>query len=75
MKSMELKWGLTVQPPYEAAANAVIANPEVLHKYESEDGDDVYYLADTNEFVVVSVDGYLRTYFEPSAGMAYYERQ
>ena len=71
MKSMEFDSAAA----YEAAANAVIANPEVLHKYESEDGDDVYYLADTNEFVVVSVDGYLRTYFEPSAGMAYYERQ
>ena len=70
-----IEMGFDSAAAYEAAANAVIANPEVLHKYESEDGDDVYYLADTNEFVVVSVDGYLRTYFEPSAGMAYYERQ
>lgn len=70
-----VEMGFDSAAAYEAAANAVIANPEVLHKYESEDGDDVYYLADTNEFVVVSVDGYLRTYFEPSAGMAYYERQ
>ena len=70
-----IEMGFDSAAAYEAAANAVIANPEVLHKYESEDGDDVYYLADTNEFVVVSVDGYLRTYFEPSAGMAYSERQ
>lgn len=70
-----IEMGFDSAAAYEAAANAVIANSEVLHKYESEDGDDVYYLADTNEFVVVSVDGYLRTYFEPSAGMAYYERQ
>lgn len=60
---------------YEAGANAVIQDPDVLHKTEAEDGDDVYYLEDTNEFVIVSTDGYLRTYFKPEDGIAYYERQ
>ena len=32
----------------------------VLHKIEEEDGDDVYYLEETNEFVIVSTDGYIR---------------
>ncbi len=60
---------------YEAAASKVVNNPDALHKIEQEDGDDIYYLEDTNEFVVVSKDGYLRTYFKPSAGKKYYDRQ
>ncbi len=60
---------------YEAAANQVIQNPDVLHKLEAEDGDDVYYLEATNEFVVVSTDGYIRTYFNPDSGIDYFNRQ
>ena len=60
---------------YEAAASAVVNNPEALHKIEKEDGDDVYYVEETNEFVVVSTDGYIRTYFLPSSGKRYYDRQ
>ena len=60
---------------YEAAASAVVNNPESLHKTEAEDGDDVYYLEETNEFVVVSTDGYIRTYFLPDGGKAYFDRQ
>ena len=40
-----------------------------------ERGDDVYYLEETNEFVVVSTDGYIRTYFLPDGGKAYFDRQ
>ena len=50
---------------YEKAASAVVNNPDALHKTEKEDGDDVYYLKATNEFVIVSPDGYIRTYFNP----------
>ena len=60
---------------YEDAASDVVNNPNALHKTEKEDGDDVYYVEDTNEFVVVSSDGYIRTYFYPSAGIDYYNRQ
>ena len=60
---------------YEAAASAVVNNPDALHKIEAEDGDDVYYVESTNEFVVVSTDGYIRTYFLPSGGKAYFDRQ
>ena len=49
--------------------------PIALHKLEAEDGDDVYYLENTNEFVIVSTDGYIRTYFKPSRGMEYYNKQ
>ncbi|MBR0456418.1 MAG: hypothetical protein IJJ01_07085 [Firmicutes bacterium] len=60
---------------YLAAANAVIANPEALTKTEKEDGDMVYYVEDTNEFVVLSTDGYIRTYFNPDGGKGYFDRQ
>lgn len=60
---------------YEAGANRVIQSKDVLHKIEAEDGDDVYYVEDSNEFVIVSTDGYIRTYFKPSDGIDYYNRQ
>jgi pyocin large subunit-like protein len=60
---------------YEKAASDVINNPKALHKTEKEDGDTCYYIEETNEFVVLSKDGYIRTYFLPSAGKAYYDRQ
>ena len=60
---------------YVEGANKVINNKAALTKTEKEDGDFIYYVEKTNEFVVVSTDGYIRTYFKPSAGKAYYERQ
>ncbi len=67
--------GFSDAESYEQAAAAVVKSPEALHKIEKEDGDDVYYLESTNEFVIVSTDGYIRTYFLPSSGKSYYERQ
>ncbi len=60
---------------YEDGANDVINNPDALYKTEKEDGDGVYYLESTNEFVILSTDGYIRTYFRPSAGIDYFNRQ
>ena len=60
---------------YEKAASDVINNPNALSKREKEDNDWVFYIVETNEFVVLSVDGYIRTYFLPNAGKAYYDRQ
>lgn len=60
---------------YEVGASDVVNNSESLHKIEAEDGDDVYYLEDTNEFVIVSPAGYIRTYFKPDDGIDYYNRQ
>lgn len=70
-----IEMGFDSKESYEKAASDVINNPAALHKLEAEDGDYVYYLEDTNEFVILSQDGYIRTYFLPSAGKAYYERQ
>jgi len=70
-----IEMGFSSAKEYEEAASAVINNPKALHKTEAEDGDFVYYLEDTNEFVILSTDGYIRTYFNPSAGIDYYNRQ
>ena len=67
--------GFSSAEEYEDAASAVVNNPSALHKTEAEDGDDVYYVESTNEFVIVSTDGYIRTYFNPDAGIDYYNRQ
>lgn len=60
---------------YENGASDVINNPDALYKTEAEDGDGVYYIEETNEFVVLSTDGYIRTYFRPNAGIDYFNRQ
>lgn len=67
--------GFTSADEYEAGANVVIDNPNALHKTEKEDGDDVYYLEATNELVIVSTKGYIRTYFCPDAGIKYFNKQ
>ena len=67
--------GFSSAEEYLAAANAVVNSASALHKTEKEDGDDVYYLEATNEFVIVSTDGFIRTYFYPNAGIDYYNRQ
>ena len=67
--------GLSSSKEYEMSASDVVNNPESLHKTEKEDGDDVYYKENTNEFVVVSTDGYIRTYFNPDSGKKYFDRQ
>ncbi len=74
-KKHGIDMGFDSAEAYEAAANEVIHNPDALHKLEAEDGDDIYYLEETNEFVVVSTDGYIRTYFNPDKGIDYYNRQ
>lgn len=70
-----IEMGFKSESEYENAASNVVSNSEALHKTEAEDGDDVYYLEKTNEFVIVSTDGYIRTYFYPNDGINYFNRQ
>ncbi len=70
-----IEMGFSSPEEYLAAANAVIANPEALTKREKEDGDYLFYVEWTNEFVVLSTDGYIRTYFCPDSGKRYFDRQ
>lgn len=70
-----VEMGFATAQDYQAAASAVVNHKNALHKLEAEDGDDVYYLEESNEFVIVSTDGFIRTYFCPEAGIAYYHKQ
>ena len=70
-----IEMGFASAKEYEKAASAVVSDSRALHKLEKEDGDDVYYVEETNEFVIVSTDGYIRTYFYPRDGIEYFERQ
>lgn len=74
-KKHGVEMGFSSASAYEAAAGRVVENSSSLHKIEAKDGDDVYYLESTNEFVIVSTDGYIRTYFYPDDGIAYFNRQ
>lgn len=68
-------FGYKTAKEYEKGASDVINDPDALFKHESEDGDGVYYLEDSNEFVILSTDGYIRTYFRPNGGRKYFDKQ
>jgi len=70
-----IEMGFDSAESYEAAANEIINHPDTLHRIEEEDGDDVYYLEENNGFVIVSIDGYIRTFFYPEDGLEYFNRQ
>ena len=55
-------------------ANNMLAQSDLLIKTE-DDGDFLYYREATNEFAVLSGDGYIRTYFKPDNGIDYFNRQ
>lgn len=67
--------GFASAAEYEKAASDVINNPAALYKTEAEDGDGVFYIEETNEFVILSTDGYIRTYFCPDSGKKYFDKQ
>jgi hypothetical protein len=70
------EFGDITKEQYLELANELInsTSDRVLHKY-SEDGDYMYFDQDTNYFLVLSEDGYIRTFFIPSAGINYWNRQ
>lgn len=70
-----IEMGFETPEEYIEAANKVICNPDALHKLEAEDNDHVYFVEATNEFVVLSQDGYIRTYYIANGGIDYFNRQ
>ena len=69
-----IEMGFSSADEYRKAASDVINDPDALSKIEKEDGDTCYYIEATDEFVVLSTDGYIRTYFNPG-GKDYFDRQ
>ncbi len=60
---------------YVSGANAVISRPGNMSSLQN-DGDTQYLNPDTCEYVVVSRDQYIRTYFRPNRDcVRYFERQ
>lgn len=71
------EFGNITKEDYLRGANNLIrsGNPNLLTKFDKEDGDKLYYLESSNEFLVLSVDGYIRTYFKPDNGISYFNKQ
>lgn len=67
--------GFSSAEEYLAGANATINNSTAICKTQEEDGDKVYYVESTNDLVIVSTDGFIRTYFRPEERKEYFERQ
>lgn len=61
---------------YLKGADDLINNTsnDILTKTRT-NGDSIFYNPATNEFAVKSVDDYIRTYFKPSDGIDYFNRQ
>lgn len=68
------EFGEITKEEYLLNANELINSKSALTKTE-EDGDLIYYDSENNEFLVLSTDGYIRTFFKPDAGMDYFNRQ
>lgn len=70
------EFGDITKEKYLELANELINSDSdrVLHK-DSADGDHMYFDQDTEYFLVLSDDGYIRTFFIPSAGIKYWNRQ
>lgn len=64
--------GCSSAEEYENKAAKVAQSRSALRKRQG-DGDTCYYIESTREFVVVSNDGYIRTYFK--ASKAYFDKQ
>lgn len=66
--------GYTASLDYLSGANKVIANSKTLQLTQP-DGGTAYFLESTEEFVLVSSNGYIRTYFIPDTGIFYFFQQ
>ncbi len=71
------EFGDITKEQYLEMANELIGSSSetVLHKIEQEDGDYIYYDTENNEILFLSKDGYIRTFFKPTDGIDYFNRQ
>ena len=65
--------GYKTADDYESGAVSVIGNEDALYKVDSAGGCEIYYIVESNEYVEVSDDGYIRAYFKPESGKEYFD--
>lgn len=70
------EFGDITKEEYLKGANDLInsSGDDILTKVRN-NGDELFYNTKTNEFVVKTKDGFLRTYFKPQDGLSYFNRQ
>ena len=70
------EFGNISKDKYLEGANDLInsSGDDILTKVRN-NGDELFYNTKTNEFAVKTKDGYLRTYFKPTDGLDYFNRQ
>lgn len=70
------EFGDITEEEYLKLANDLLngTGENILTKTE-DDGDLLFYDVDTNEFAVMRPDGVIRSFFKPSAGIEYWNRQ
>lgn len=70
------EFGNITQDEYLAAANRIITSDskDILYKYEKDDGDPMYFDKKTGALLIMSSDGFIRTFFIPEDGLEYWER-
>ncbi len=73
-KKHGIEMGYSSAAAYVKRANEVIHADTVLLRTQ-DDSDTAYFLPATGEFVVVSYDGYIRTFFIPEDGIKYFYKQ
>ena len=66
---------ITIEEYLQMANDLINSDSDTLHTKISKDGDYLFYDEETNEFLVLSDDGYIRTFFKPNARIDYYNRQ
>lgn len=59
----------------QAAINFANSEDEENNSFTAENGSTYKYNEDTNEFLIVSKDGKIVTYFEPDRGIEYFYEQ
>jgi pyocin large subunit-like protein len=71
------EFGNITKEEYLKKAQALVSQKgggNILIKKNSE-GDTLFFNRETNEFAVLSKDGYIRTFFKPQDGIAYFNKQ
>lgn len=70
------EFGDITRDEYLELANKIISSDskDILHKNEKDDGDPMYFDKKTGALLIMSSDGFIRTFFIPDDGLDYWER-